>query len=107
MTEADKLAHATATKCYVCLRAFKDPKKREEGGRVDWRCLVGGAEVEVAERQVVKVLDHDHITGKYRGENKRYSHQVLTLALISLCSQGQPASHVICAWSRRDRAYKL
>ena len=86
MTEAEKLAHATATKCYVCLRAFKDPKKREEGGRVDWRCLVGGAEVEVAERQVVKVLDHDHITGKYRGEKKRFCHQVLTLAPISMFS---------------------
>ena len=86
MTEAEKLAHATATKCYVCLRPFKDPKKREEGRRVDWRCLVGGAEVEVAERQVLKVLDHDHITRKYRGENKRYCHQVLTLAPISMFS---------------------
>ena len=107
MTDAEKLAHATADKCYVCFRPFKDPKKREESTQMDWRCLMGGAEVEPAERQVLKVLDHDHITGKYRGENKRYSHQVLTLALISMCSQGQPASHVICAWSRRDRAYKL
>ena len=107
MTDAEKLAHAKADKCYVCYRPFKDPKKREESTQMDWRCLMGGAEVEPAERQVLKVLDHDHITGKYRGENKRYSHQVLTLALISLCSQGQPASHVICAWSRRDRVYKL
>ena len=48
MTEDDWVNHENATKCWICDGPFKDYNPGDKGGM--W-----------------KVLDHDHLTGRYRG----------------------------------------
>ena len=48
MTEDDWVNHENATKCWICDGPFKDYNPGDTGGL--W-----------------KVLDHDHLTGRYRG----------------------------------------
>lgn len=65
MSEAEKLAHARAEKCYVCLEPFKTSSEGRDFDVVDF--VVGGEMEEQKVKKCVKVLDHDHRSGLYRG----------------------------------------
>ena len=75
MTDADKIAHENATKCHICDNILLDEQKIDGLGN----CYEYGTEFadEVAQlaiedkkeklKEFIKVRDHCHITGKYRG----------------------------------------
>ena len=68
MSQEEEKAHADATRCYVCLEAFKTSSSlgdEEEDDVVD--LLIGGVKMEKKVKKCIKVLDHNHRNSRYRG----------------------------------------
>ena len=68
MSLGEEKAHADATRCYVCLEAFKTSSSlgdEQEDDVVDF--VIGGEKMEKKVKKCIKVLDHNHHNSRYRG----------------------------------------
>ena len=72
LSAQEELDHENAHRCYVCLESFKSFEN--DNGRGDDDCVldfvVGGCQtLPPRQKKCIKVLDHSHQTGLYRGKN--------------------------------------